>query len=331
MCARCCAVVSRACRRAGVRAFDRVTALCAVKIARWSPASTRDAASKQLAVEPAASLLYALGAVPLITLNNAVQMPAVAAAPRSKRPPSVFQATASSVLDLSTGYDAATSPSPSPRRSRWAARHLDTARVGIALTAPSSPTRAAPPPPPRAADAARVRARRARHLDGGDAGCGTPNSSSDRSTCAADSLGGGRATCASVNVVLDRPADVDAVPPMKRLKNCAQLPGDPEPVGARSSRLRAKRRRSRSRVSNFVTEHREPREADASRRCPPSTRSSSTPEWAPTPRAASPRRGARHRPAGVLAARRQHARADRGDLVGRSARRSKKRDRWLCA
>ena len=44
-----------------------------------SPASTTTTStSKQLAVM-IASLLYSLGAVPLITLNNGIQMPAVAA------------------------------------------------------------------------------------------------------------------------------------------------------------------------------------------------------------------------------------------------------------
>ena len=53
-----------------------LTALCAVKLARRP--RRPHSASKQLAVM-IASLLYALGAVPLITLNNGVKMPAVAA------------------------------------------------------------------------------------------------------------------------------------------------------------------------------------------------------------------------------------------------------------
>ena len=57
----------------------KLTALCAVKLARRRRRPRRPhSASKQLAVM-IASLLYALGAVPLITLNNGVQMPAVAA------------------------------------------------------------------------------------------------------------------------------------------------------------------------------------------------------------------------------------------------------------
>ena len=51
----------------------------AVKLARRRRRPRRPhSASKQLAVM-IASLLYALGAVPLITLNNGVKMPAVAA------------------------------------------------------------------------------------------------------------------------------------------------------------------------------------------------------------------------------------------------------------
>ena len=76
--AQCCAVVSR--ERPTRRGCSSRSPLCrAVKLARRRRRPRRPhSASKQLAVM-IASLLYALGAVPLITLNNGVKMPAVAA------------------------------------------------------------------------------------------------------------------------------------------------------------------------------------------------------------------------------------------------------------